>query len=244
MKKFQVLSDIHLEFLEKFNIYDFLIPDAEYLILAGDIGSIYKLEQLTNFLNIVSKLFKYIIYIPGNNEYYDIHTVEKKSFTELNYILENLNIHNLKILNRNHIIIDDICIIGCILWSNIYTKLPNDLIKIHDITIKKYNGMHICDVHYIQNCLNYYKNSNLKFLVITHYPPVSIKKERKNDKLACFYKNDLHHLIMNNNIHTWISGHIHYNYDFYINNTHVLGNQKGKRTQHINNFNKKCTIII
>mgnify|MGYP001381916685 CR=1 FL=1 len=229
MKKFQIISDTHIEFLNEIDINDFIIPEADYLILAGDIGSIYKLTQLKKFLIDLSNLFKYIIYIPGNNEYYNIDTIEKKSFSQLNDILNNLNISNLKILNRNHIIIDDICIIGCILWSFIKKKLPNDLIKIHDITIQKYNQMHIKDVYYIQNCLNFYKNSKLKFLVITHYPPIPIKKQRKNDNLSCFYKNELQHLIKNNNIHTWVCGHIHYNFDFYMKNTRIIGNQKGKR---------------
>ena len=44
----------------------------DILILAGDIGSLYKIKQLTNFFNTIQSYYKHILYVPGNNEYYRI----------------------------------------------------------------------------------------------------------------------------------------------------------------------------
>ena len=68
----QIVSDIHIEYKndEIPNPLDYITPTAEILILAGDIGSLYKIKQLKGFLDILCKHFKTVIYVPGNHEYY------------------------------------------------------------------------------------------------------------------------------------------------------------------------------
>ena len=71
MTKIQIVSDIHIEYKkEELNPLDFFTPSAPYLILAGDIGSFYKYDQLKDFLQKTCKLFDHVIYVLGNHEYY------------------------------------------------------------------------------------------------------------------------------------------------------------------------------
>jgi predicted phosphodiesterase len=71
--KFIIASDLHLEFYKYINLSDFFdissINESITLILAGDIGYPYH-NNYETFLSECSKLFKHIILIAGNHEYY------------------------------------------------------------------------------------------------------------------------------------------------------------------------------
>ena len=109
--RIQIASDLHIEYLEDANIYNLIKPNAPILVLAGDIGSLYKYDQLKRFLDYLSPQFKYILYIPGNHEFYTIKNIESKSLKQLNYLLLELekSISNLYILNKNCVKIQNIC---------------------------------------------------------------------------------------------------------------------------------------
>ena len=55
--KIQIASDLHIEYRSNIipNPLDLITPSAEILILAGDIGSSYKYNQL-NFLIDISRI--------------------------------------------------------------------------------------------------------------------------------------------------------------------------------------------
>lgn len=76
--KFQIASDLHLEFYKNININDFFdiskIEEPTTLILAGDVGyPTHKNYEI--FLSECSKIFKHIILIAGNHEYYSDYTL-------------------------------------------------------------------------------------------------------------------------------------------------------------------------
>jgi predicted phosphodiesterase len=101
--KLHILSDIHIEFAP------FQIPetDADVIITAGDIGVglegvLWAKEQYKN---------KPVIYVPGNHEYYqhDISLIDqlKASSTE-----------NVRILDNEMCIIDDVRFLCATLWTD------------------------------------------------------------------------------------------------------------------------------
>ena len=92
--------------------------------MAGDIGSLYRYDQLYNFLSKLSLKFKYVLYVPGNHEFYTMNDYKPLPFRILAnrlYQLEN-SISNLYILNKSSVIIENICFIGATLWSKVPEK--------------------------------------------------------------------------------------------------------------------------
>ena len=99
----QIASDLHIEYINQMiDVNKFIVPKAPILILAGDIGSLYLYDQLHRFLSKLSQKFKYILYVPGNHEFYTMNDIKPLPFRFLAnrlYQLEN-SIPNLYILNR------------------------------------------------------------------------------------------------------------------------------------------------
>ena len=107
--RFQIASDFHIEKKDKdIDISELIKPSAPYLILAGDVGSLYKYDQLKDFLEKICKLYIKVFYIPGNHEFYTIKGISGIPFYQLIRNLHNLEkiIDNLEILNRKIIKID------------------------------------------------------------------------------------------------------------------------------------------
>jgi predicted phosphohydrolase len=251
----QIASDLHIEYKNDLipDPLTYIEPVSEILILAGDIGSLYKYEQLQKFLEKLCQYFKIVLYIPGNHEYYTVRNIKPLKFNELEKILTTLeeSINNLYILNRSSIIINDICITGCTLWSKLNTKIPKFIVKINDLDDHIYENMFNTDLKHINNMIKYCKNKNLKLIVATHYCPTYDVLNfpdclrSKKDKYISLYVSNLDYILNKNLVNTWICGHIHYNFDFIsTNGTRIVGNQLGKPRDNIINYNKKFIISI
>ena len=126
-----ILSDIHLECQDDEIDYHKLILPPKHknsiLVCCGDICSIYKFNILTKFFNHICNIFKYVIYVPGNCEYYKPTKFPKSyTFSKLNEMLDSLSdiYSNLHILHNDSIIVNDYLITGSILWSHINYDLP------------------------------------------------------------------------------------------------------------------------
>jgi predicted phosphodiesterase len=71
MLRLQLVSDLHIEYNNDsvdVDPVEYITPSADVLVLAGDIGSLYKIEQLSNFVSRAAALFKHTIYVFGNHE--------------------------------------------------------------------------------------------------------------------------------------------------------------------------------
>lgn len=247
---FQIVSDLHIEYKNDCipNPLDYITPVSEVLILAGDIGSLYKRAQLEGFLISLCPLFKIVVYVPGNHEYYTTSFSDKLTFYQLNDILSDIekNIPNLYILNRKSIIIGDVLLTGCTLWSNPSINIPKFIVRIHGMSNTFYKDLHFRDLKYIKNIISYATKTRLKLLVITHHcPTFSVVPKRKNDKYRSLYATNLDNLLIKSNINTWVCGHIHYNFDIVTGGgTRLLGNQKGKPHEKVENYSKTFTINL
>ena len=155
MTKFQIVSDLHIEYRNN-EIPDplsLITPTSEILILAGDIGSLYKIKQLQGFLEQLCVHFKTVLYVPGNHEYYMVpndnsyEPLSMQSLTNRLYYLEK-NIPNLYILNQSSVIINNICITGCTLWSKAEVCIPKFIVRIHGMTNYIYEQRYINDLNW------------------------------------------------------------------------------------------------
>lgn len=251
MVTFQIASDLHIEYKndEVPDPLNFITPSCDILILAGDIGSFYKNSQLKEFLTKLCSHFKMVLYVPGNQEYYTFNEYKPISMIQLIQKLYDIesSIENLYILDQSSIIINDICVTGCTLWSKPEIKIPKYIVRIHGITNEIYENKHEKELNYIEKMIEYSQNNNLKLLVVTHYCPTYkvLDGTNKRDKFTSLYVNNLDHLLDSDKVHTWVCGHIHKNFDFYTENgTRVVGNQKGKLKDKIDDFSMNFLINI
>ena len=248
--RIQYASDLHIDYIENQKDIDNLIEpnNSDILILAGDIGSLYKFDQLKTFLMRLNDMYKIIIYVPGNHEFYKIKSHDplplKVLFGRL-YKLEK-DISNLYILNRTSIKIKNFCFIGCILWSYIPEDkiFPYFRVRIKDYNKFLYNKNNYQDTMYINNMIEICQQEKLIPIVITHYPPTfkCLNKKHGDDKFQYLYGNSLDDLLPY--IKYWICGHVHWNFNISINNCMVLANQKGRNYDNIIDYNPKCVINI
>lgn len=247
----QIVSDLHIEVENGIpKTTDVIIPSAPVLILAGDIGRIRRRDQLETFLTNVCKNFEFVLYVMGNHEYYRVNNMSNKSMNQLmdDMIDIERNIPNLFILNRSSVIIGDVCIAGCTLWSQaLVPYIPNFIVRIPGMDVKRYNDIHQGDVRYIESMIKYCEKKSLKLLVVTHHCPTYkvLGKWRADDKYKSLYASNLDRLLMGNKIHTWVCGHNHHNFDIRIRGgTRLVSNQRGKPKDNITDFSKTKTIDI
>ena len=245
-------SDLHIEYRND-NVPDplyYFTPSSKILILGGDIGSLYKIQQLKSFLQKTCLLFEKVYYVLGNHEFYKMPDIIPLSFNvllERAYELENC-IDNLFILDKDrHIIIDDICIIGCTLWSEHLVPIPRYIVRISRIYDEFYRNNFLTDLNYIKNMIKKFKKNNKKLIVITHYcPSYSLIPNRyKKDNLVSLYTSDLNYLLDEELVKIWCSGHIHHNFNTKSKNgTLLLSNQFGKPKDNIKDFSKDFIVKL
>jgi len=247
-EKFQIASDLHIEYMNEIvDPLDFIVPCADHLILAGDIGSLYRYDQLFNFLNNVSKYFTNVLYIPGNHEYYKPRDMKIKplTFNKLNDILKIIEdkIPNLYVLNCKSVIIDNVCIFGCTLWSNITCDLPKFIVRIHQFDTQTYLDLHKSHVQYIENMIGYCKSNGLTAYCVTHHPPTFdvINMANRKQKFVSLYASELDRLLTRD-IHTWVFGHVHKNFDLNYNGCRLVSNQQGRAKDNVNDFSNCFTV--
>ena len=245
----QIASDLHLEYDMPDDFKDIINPIAPILILPGDIGNLYKMDDLRKFITWCCDNFVAVIYIPGNHEYYKCFNLAIEPFYKLNFRLTELQneFKNLYILRRQCIEINGIYIAGCTLWS--YLKkpfLPLFIVRIKGFNKFKYNEEHRKDLKFIKQIILKSKQDNKKLIIVTHHPPLFIQSSAKiNDPYKSLYFTNLEYLLHKNKVDTWICGHIHKNFDFKSNyGTRIVSNQKGKIKDKITDFSKEFIINV
>jgi hypothetical protein len=220
MYRFQLISDIHLEFKAKINISQI----ADYLILAGDIG--YPEQELFGkFLANASKLFKKVFYVAGNHEYYQtwkkgqnentIDEINIKIQQQINNCSTNIYFLN----NDTHDIDDKLRIVGTTLWSNITNPISNtnDVYEIYSskdtlVTNDYLTSKHLENVDFIKYQIHKAILDNKKLLVISHHLPsyqlILEKYNKAYPKFKSHFASDLDQII-ESPIKVWCAGHSH-----------------------------------
>ena len=230
--KLHILSDLHIEF------GDLKIPkvDSDIVILSGDI------HVGTSGLGWIKRKFKdkKVVYVLGNHEYY--HGIIPEV---CNTLIEKSKDTNIHVLENDELVIGDVVILGCTLWTNFelygdvevaanHAKaMMNDYRTIKvlpDYTVwKPYDTIKVYNKSF--NWLNkkVEEHKDKKIVVVTHNAP-SIKSclaKYKNDLLTAAFVVDLEEFIGDSNIKLWAHGHIHNTADYMIGNTKVICNSRG-----------------
>ena len=231
----QVLSDLHLEFG---NDLPTLAPDADVVVLAGDIAP-YRLAVLRE---IAAAWIAPVLYVPGNHEYYegDIDAVGSA-------MAERCAALGIELLDRRSVVLDGVRFIGATLWTDFALNGVADAFyakrtaanAMPDFRVIACRGgvftpdesvsRHDADRNFIEAELRTAAEAGETAVVVTHHAPTprSIRPWYVGNSLNPAFASDLETLIARHAPPLWIHGHMHDSIDEQLGATRVLANPGG-----------------
>lgn len=223
--KFQIFSDLHMEYHEHeksctdFFLKKLLDPTADYYVFAGDIGIGY-METFDRLLKIVDHPFK-LIYIGGNHEFYGL-TLEKID-------KDGDHIRTFSSLK------DRTLIVANTLWSHIPDQFVRavkdtwDFQQMRGLTPSMWNYWHNSCLTSMKKIMNSHEGEYDKLVIITHYAPSfkSVLPEYVGASNNCIFANNLDDMIEEYSPDLWIHGHMHSFLDYTLHKTRVICNPRG-----------------
>lgn len=259
--KVALISDVHLEFGDCFFENT---ENAEVLILGGDIliaedlhdfkGPLSPYDQALlgkraqaatlyrEFLQRCSRQFKHVLYIAGNHEFY-----HGKYPAGMDYLREEFKEYpNIQFLENETVEINQVCFIGCTLWTDMNKGDPTTLAiansSMNDYRTIRRNDMdyrrlipedtkkiHKSSIDYISQTI--LQNPNKTYVVIGHHSPSKLSTKPQYEKdyhMNGAYSSDLTELINNfPQIKLWTHGHTHHVFDYMIGQTRIVCNPRG-----------------
>lgn len=247
--KVQIVSDIHLELRNSIPV---ITPEADILLLCGDIGT-PKTPLYKEFLSQASSNFLHVFVITGNHEYYGNHDTMEEIDEKIREIVSSFN--NITLLHNSAVTIryadsKYIRIFGSTLWSDVsenWNKVllfMNDYRKIRKKVNNKKGGymrrpvrtndtlaLHWQAVHQLEQEIQNSKDKNLNLVVMTHHLPSfsCVHDDFKSGPYAdlnCAYASDLDKLVAAPVV-LWVHGHSHRCSDVKINNIRIVSNPFG-----------------
>lgn len=242
MTKFCLASDVHLEFGSLVLNND---RHADCLILAGDIVPFCDLTPkgdlihnwVDEFFKNISDEFPLVIWVPGNHEWYG--STMPIGINRARQYIEAMGLGNIKIIDRESILVEDTWVHGATLWTDYGRGSPinmetarnsmNDYNQIQrrykdiDIMIRPefLYEEHLLSVEFIKSAVS----DGQKSVVVTHHAPLL---QAAYDGLWHCYASDLSNLILDNPcIKYWVYGHTHTRDTYHVGDTKVVSNCRG-----------------
>ncbi len=235
--KIQYASDLHLEFGDNSKwLKDHpLVPSADILVLAGDIGYLGDANYKTHhFWDRVSQDYKQVIVVPGNHELYkffDINELHEGWMLEIR--------HNVKAYYNSIIPIDeDTELVVSTLWAvippaeeYITEHCVSDFKRIRNgefrLSAQRFNEEHGRCRTFIERAVAGSKARNI--VVATHHVPsfALMVDEFKGSPINGAFTAELGDYIADSRINYWIYGHSHRNINMIIGDTRCISNQLG-----------------
>ncbi|MEZ8192711.1 metallophosphoesterase [Vibrio sp. 1F279] len=249
---FQIISDLHEEFCGT-TIVDLVNPDADVVIVAGDITHGVGLAELALQAAKSNPDLEFIV-ISGNHEFY------QRGFDYQDYLscipLWNQLSDNLHFLENTSVVLNkfDLELFGGVGWTNL-SRL-NDVntlslqMKINDFKSISVNNqvltpskMRELNLEFRNACINSMSTSTVQNkIVVTHFPQ-SIELRHSGfpvDLLASYFCSDDNKLIRelaNCGVKAMVSGHTHDNFDCIVEDVRQISNQIGYA--HEGSYDKK-----
>lgn len=241
-------SDLHLEFSD-YEIHN--VDNADVLILAGDIMPISRLKtdiesvkfgnisRFLKFIDQVTNLYKHVIWVMGNHEYYGA------DITELSELKQAFKCYsNLYILENEIVKLDGVTFIGGTMWTDLNKNDPSTkyraaglLNDFHYITenhepfnVDYWYSLHQQFMQFITDFFTSYQSED-PVVVVTHHSPTfeTIDARYKGSFIMNgLYCSSLEEFILDNpSIKYWIHGHLHGCDQFDLDTCKIRSNTRG-----------------
>lgn len=253
--KLQILSDLHLE-SQAFTLK--VHPEADAVVLAGDVAAWSARERM---LSLIKSCSKPVLYVPGNHEAYkttrnavwDLHAHWKEGMSHFHPLSHYPH-------EYHH---GDVVVIGCTLWTNF--SLPfmyegkvesrpalaeilarngiSDFAMIDGFTTQECEHQYNNAVGYLRLMLERYADK--KVVVVTHFLPSgrSIDAKYAGSALNPYFATDLEFL-MQPNVKLWIHGHTHASCDYMVRETRVVCNPRGYNAKENRAFTSQLLVEV
>jgi hypothetical protein len=223
--KYRIFSDIHQE-VRRYVMgkkYTPWYPEPmegdldTILILAGDIDHA---KQVPGYLNTLAPLFKAVIHVSGNHEFYGSNLISCG-----NKFKEAVLAPNVYHLENQVITIDGQKFVGCTMWTNLQGREPEVMRVMNDykqirLGAPTYRKLTPMDTTYIHFESQQFLHNNVckDTIVITHHSPLSPGNSslggfnpygRQPSDTDYAYHACQEEFIMEAKPKAWISGHTH-----------------------------------
>ncbi len=256
---FRLASDIHTEFFDEDQqtmdtLAEIALPplpaDSETtLLLAGDIGSMQKPDNIAMFLRALAPRFQQILYIPGNHEYYfgDFTTSEGQ--------MHRMLAGAMRVSFAEQFRDEVLCVNATTLWTDFDKENPLSMDIAHrrmnDYRLIRNGDRPLWPSDTLQRHKEHVewlkKGIGTGDLVMTHHSPSlrSIPAEYLTERVNGAYHSDLEWLIEEKKPAVWVHGHTHTACDYMIGGTRVICNPRGYGNQFKKNgYNATLTFEI
>lgn len=253
--KIQPMSDIHTEFHKDWNSLPLLNPQADLVLLAGDIATEphdYRrfIQRLRSFSNVP------IVAVLGNHEFYGNNI----KFSHNEYKAACQEIPDFHLLENSTVDFENITVIGATLWTDFDNEreILAALVGMNDFNFiefeEKSNGQDLAQEmirrhresrKFIKKALK--KFSHRETVVLTHHCPsrMSIHPRYQGSRLNSAFCSNLEELFYVDPPTLWVSGHVHNHFDYNICGNRVVHNPLGYPfEQGFTKFDKNLLIEI
>jgi len=232
--------------LEVSKLLSTFLTDADVLILAGDIGYFAHYynkhrKYMSNTLACLSDHYPYVLYVPGNHEYYKFSIVHGRALTKIIHDqFPNIYMDGLVSINNHRFLLKT-------LWfepdpNHIYCNWKgmsdSRIIAANQLPLYTSNGILMEDIASLQ-CFEQMgleetswlaKNMLPGDIIVTHHLPSwqLVAPQYKSSRLTHFFVNeDAEVLISNYKPAYWIFGHTHFSIKKKICETICISNPVG-----------------
>lgn len=238
---FDLISDLHISYFDEYS-FKGIKPQSNVLVVLGDVCEVVRMNAVIQFFEMLSDNWNYIIYVPGNHEFYfsNIQTTVSRIKDNLDYL------SNIIVLDNDVVSIDGIRYIGSTLWSDMDKNNP--IVKISckkdiydfrcifkdynkilnpDDTLELFNN----NVKFINDMLSLSDKDEVN-VILTHHAPSykSVSELYIGDICNGAFVSSLEDIILDNpSIKVWAHGHTHNYVDYNIGECRVIANPYGYR---------------
>lgn len=214
--RIQFCSDLHLEMNKPVEYTELLTPVAPVLALLGDIGD-PESDELRKFIEWCTRMWKQVLYIPGNHEFWRLKPGSKKTISSALTILRSFEklFPNFLLMWRGKVYSEDgIIVLGTPLWSRpAEGVIPHEHERAWVDNDRTFDAQTLATLH--QEDLNWLKQEltaarGTMVVILTHYAPslLLINRNWINRPEATLYASDLD-ILIRPPVVAWACGHVH-----------------------------------